>query len=155
VNAGYCPSCGAALTVEAPQSGSQWNQQTQIPQPPQTSYQQPAYSQPVPQQPTGRPTGVVILAILEAISGVFSLISGAVGSILPFGTVLGTVLILIGLLELFMAWSLYNGKSWARIAAIIIAIIGLLAIPIGTIISIIILYYLTRPNVKMFFNVKP
>jgi hypothetical protein len=99
---------------------------------------------------------VAILAVLEAIAGILSIASGAfMGGIVPILAILGIPLIVIGLLELFMAWSLYNGKSWARIAAMIIAIIGLLAIPIGTIISIIILYYLTRPNVKMYFSVRP
>ena len=67
---------------------------------------------------------------------------------------LGGLFILIGLVELLLAWGLYTGKNWARIVAIIFAILGLLAIPIGTIISIIILYYLTRPHVKAFFGVR-
>jgi uncharacterized membrane protein len=102
---------------------------------------------------------VVILAVLEVIGGVYTLISGAAagaffGLIAPPLAALGALYILIGVVDLLLAWGLYTGQNWARIVAIVFAILSLLAVPLGTIIGIIILYYLTRPNVKAFFGVK-
>jgi hypothetical protein len=151
--AAFCPNCGANLQSPTPSTPNQYPQY-QAQQPTQPTPPPP----PPPQQPQ-RPTGVVILTILEVIAAVYTLFAGAAaGTLLAFAAPvlagLGGLFILIGLVELLLAWGLYTGKNWARIVAIIFAILGLLAIPIGTIISIIILYYLTRPHVKAFFGVR-
>ena len=117
----------------------------------------------------GRPTGVAILAILEAIAGVYYLVTGFSVSIyrtlirLAFGIAsidsifVGAALIIIGLVSLFLAWGLWTGKGWARMTALVFAILSLIVSLIsrnlfGLIIDLIIVYYLTRPNVKQFFT---
>jgi hypothetical protein len=143
-NAAFCPNCGANL--------SSFQQQT-----PPTYQSQAPPQPPTPPQPPQRPTGVVVLAVLEVIGGLYSILAGAaagtiLGAIAPFLAAFGALFIVIGIINLVLAWGLYNGKSWARIVAMVFAVISLISIPIGTIIGIIILYYLTRPHVKAFFG---
>jgi len=109
-----------------------------------------------------RPTGVAILAILEAIDGIYYLIIGGgqslAAAILLIPRVLGTTLIIVGLASLLLAWGLWTGKGWARMVALVIAILGIILslIPpfhfVGLVIDAIIIYYLTRPNVKKYFT---
>ena len=123
----------------------------------------------------GRPTGVTILAILEAIAGVYYLAtgfgdfvatsiirtlagSGIPSDILPLiSRSVGAVLLIFGLASLLLAWGLWTGKGWARLIALVIAILSIIASLIsfhliGVVIDGIIIYYLTRPNVKQFFT---
>lgn len=120
--------------------------------------------------PTGRgerPTGVSILAILAFLQGLLLLAGGAAlmvlgpgmfplpgTSALPavFLAAIGGFLALIGLLYFLVGWGFWNGAEWAWLLGIVLAVIGLLGFPIGTLISIVILYYLTRPRVKRFFG---
>ena len=109
-----------------------------------------------------KPTGIIVLAVLYAIEGLFGLAAGAAmfggSSMFNFGmagavlSAVGAVLVIIGLIDLLIAYGLWELKSWARTAAIIFAIIGLLGFPIGTIISIIILWYLFKPEIKEAFK---
>jgi len=128
-----------------------------------------------------RPTGVTILAILEIIGGIFSLIAGLMFLVLfvamssmiggvpeaapfaillgAFGAVIGGLLILISIVCFIIAYGFWKGKGWAWVLGLIFAILGiisgLISLPMG-IISIIIngliIYYLTRPHVKAFFG---
>ena len=116
-----------------------------------------------------RPTGVTVLAVLYFIqsimmmatgfiidsmfSGMFDLFASLPGStgdglgmlcILPF--------IILGLVYFLIGFGLLKMKGWARTVAIVFAIIGLIGIPIGTIISIIILIYLFKPEIKAAFQ---
>jgi len=135
---------------------------------------------------TERPFGVTILAILEVIGGILSLaagafmlfaaaafgmmipgempggISGFVGLMMGLFSVIGIVVITIGLISFIIAYGLWNGRGWAwtlcLIFSIIGIIIGILSLPTGIIsliINILILYYLTRPHVKAFFGKGP
>ena len=123
----------------------------------------------------GRPTGVTFLALLEAIIGLYYLITGfselftaaVIRSLMLAGIsaqilpmvprALGTMLIIFGFLSLFLAWGIWTGKGWARMVALVIAILGIVLSflsfhLIGLVIDIIIVYYLTRPKVKEFFT---
>ncbi len=130
----------------------------------------PAPAPPPPvMAPKERPTGVTVLAVLYFIQGImmmvtgylidsmfgdmFSLLGDLSGSgdgglgmmcILPF-VILGIFYFIIGL-------GLLGMKGWSRKLAIVFAIIGLIGVPIGTIISIIILIYLFKPEVKAAFQ---
>lgn len=128
-----------------------------------------APGEPAPGMQRGaRPTGVTILAVLEFIGGLALL--GVGGMFMAAGPVLipadvpgagaifaalGGFIVLIGLLYFLVGWGLWTGRAWAWTAALVLAIIGLLGFPIGTIISVIILYYLTRPGVKRYFGKAP
>jgi len=125
----------------------------------------------------GRPTGVAILAILEAFVGVYYLITGfgefvaaaVIRSLALSGIthdvmamiprVLGTILMIVGLLSILLAWGIWTGKGWARMVALVFAIVAIILSLIslhfvGLVIDVIIVYYLTRPNVKQFFTKK-
>lgn len=62
------------------------------------------------------------------------------------------IFIVFGVICLVIAIGLLKLQNWARIVAMIFAVISLINIPIGTIIGIIILVYLTRPSVKAAFG---
>ncbi|MEM3671432.1 MAG: hypothetical protein QW767_06790 [Thermoprotei archaeon] len=98
--------------------------------------------------------GVIILAVLVGIGGLILLSTAFLGSLIlgPLGIVVSTVVAVLGFIQLYIAWGLYSGKNWARIIAMIFAVIDLIGIPVGTIVGVVILYYLTRANVKAFFS---
>jgi hypothetical protein len=127
--------------------------------------------QPKPQ----RPTGVTILGVLAILGGLAGLgggalllgLSGVVAAAYPGGAglvaALGALFLILGILELVYGFGLFGGKGWAWTLAIIGSVlnivVGIVTIAIGSfgsvlgvIISILILYYLTRPHVKAFFG---
>ncbi|MDQ3968192.1 MAG: hypothetical protein M3275_07335 [Thermoproteota archaeon] len=128
-----------------------------------------------------RPTGVTVLGILFVIAGAFTLLGGITtlvaipfvanvnlaqvsGSIL---TVLGAVLIPLGIASLVVAYGLFKAKSWAWYVAVALSIIGLVVNVIslvtadigaitgalvGIAINAIVLYYLSRRSVRQYFE---
>ncbi len=95
-----------------------------------------------------RPQSVTVLAILQLISGVFSLLDGlfillfagifgglgAVGFGAKVGTVIGgfiaifaAISFILGLLSLLLAWGLFQLKKWAWTGTLIVHIIATLA----------------------------
>jgi hypothetical protein len=120
-----------------------------------------------------RPTGVMILAGLEALVGLgflgFGALMGMGGAALFGGTILGAlagmfgmVMVLLGLVAFVIAWGLWMGKDWALMVAMVFAVLGILAglvtLPaglFGLLINAGILYYLTRPGVKAWFEAMP
>ena len=66
--------------------------------------------------------------------------------------ILSPIFLIAGILAMVFAIAFLTGRNWGRILMMIGAIIELFAIPIGTIIGIIVLWYLTRPRVKAYFK---
>jgi len=129
-----------------------------------------------------RPLGVRLLAILHVLQAVLALIIGLVlvtlgAYLLPFLTrmprfarhpgllgVIGGIAIVVALLYLLMSYGLWTGKGWAWTISLILAglgviisLVGLIARgAVGSVITLIldavIIYYLTRNNVKIFFG---
>ena len=105
-----------------------------------------------------RPLGVTILALLQIIGGIFSLIGGSIFFIIPIiGWIIGGVIVFLALLDLLIGWGLWSMKSWAWMAAIILNIISLIiAIPtfdyISIIIALIIILYLQQGDIKSRFR---
>ncbi len=179
----FCPSCGAPIVVE-------------------TAPQVPPRQVPERKRPShlvARPVGISVLAFLEAIVSLFTLIGGialnglavflAAGGwgVIPqqelerafrempwaqaFAGVqlaslttavlmaIGVIVLLIAIVGLVMAWGLWAAKRWARTVTMVLAAIsilsGIFSLP-GSIISILIyaaiIYYLTRPHVKAYYN---
>jgi uncharacterized membrane protein (DUF2068 family) len=96
-----------------------------------------------------RPLGVTIIALLTIISGIGFLVS--------------IILIPLGIAFLVMAYGLWKGKGWAWTITLVLSFIGialgLASIVTGNVVSIlpviinaIIIYYLYRPDVKVFFG---
>jgi uncharacterized membrane protein HdeD (DUF308 family) len=88
----------------------------------------------------------------------------ASGSIL---TVLGAVLIPLGIASLVVAYGLFKAKSWSWVVAVVLSIIGIIVNVIslvtsnmgaitgalvGIAINAIVLYYLSRRNVRQYFG---
>jgi hypothetical protein len=122
-----------------------------------------------------RPTGVTILGVLFVIAGAFTLLGGQTalaqesGSIL---TVLGVLLIPLGIeilciASFVVAYSLFEGKRWAWSVAVVLSIIGLVvnvvslvtasmlpmaAAVVGVAVNAIVLYYLSKRNVRQYFG---
>jgi uncharacterized membrane protein (DUF2068 family) len=118
-----------------------------------------------------RPTGVTILSILFALESLLFIVAGigALGIsalfgpvVLGIGIIVGGFLVLLGLIGLFVTWGLWTGQGWARIIAIILAVLGLIVTILGAIglepisiigllINIVILWYLFQPHVKAYY----
>jgi len=160
----FCPSCGLELSV--------------------LIVQEPVQAPRIPEQVNQRPTGVTVLAALEILSGLLLLgvgalmfaVVGSLGAMVysPYVpefpaflsglglSVIGVIMVIIGIIGFILAYGYLNGLGWSwtlgLILGIISIIIDLMFLPtgaIGILINTIILYYLTRPNVKRFFGKEP
>lgn len=110
---------------------------------------------------TRRPNVVTFLAVLYFLSGLMEAavaiyLANAgrqpafrIASFIAIGIAIGAM-ILAG-----MAYGLIAMRSWGRVLQIIISILGLLAFPLGTIISIMLLIYFFKPGVKALFSGRP
>jgi hypothetical protein len=115
-----------------------------------------------------KPSGVVLLAILQLLQalaalavGVLALIAGAL--LLPiFGLILAFFPLLLGIIGLILFYGLWNLKSWAWLWALIINILGILLGLFGNLaditnliqlaLSVIIVIYLLMPATKAHFK---
>lgn len=78
-------------------------------------------------------------------------ISGDIGAI--FGLSIAVLFLLGGIgLSLVGGIGLLLGKDWGRIVSIVNAVLSLFAFPIGTVIGVLVLIYLTRPEVRGYFE---
>src|SRR4051794_25509995 len=108
-----------------------------------------------------RPALVTILAILHFVTGPLMLL-GALGVFASAGSGnesdrffalgAGIALLLMGAASLATGIGLWKMREWGRVLQIVIACFGLIGIPLGTIVSILLLVYFTRPNVKLLFS---
>ncbi|MCX6801666.1 MAG: hypothetical protein NT067_00990 [Candidatus Diapherotrites archaeon] len=69
-------------------------------------------------------------------------VAAAGGFIGMIAGVLGIIMLVLAILALVVGWFLLKGKNWARWVAIIFAVLSLLGFPIGTIIGIVVIYFL-------------
>jgi len=164
----FCSSCGKLLSDEAkfcPSCGTPI-QLVMAPTPMQAS------------KVTERPSGITILAALEIIEGLIGSIIG-IAILFSFGilrellpvpstylplvqavlTVVGSLVLFIALVNFVIAYGLLNGTSWAWTVSLVFAVIGILrglfTLPMGILtigIQVLIIYYLTRENIKSYFE---
>jgi len=126
-----------------------------------------------------RPTGVTILAVLEALGGLVWLLAGAgmmmVGALMPiFGVglpmflgaiagLMSVIFLIFGIIAFVLAYGLFSGRGWAWLWSLVFAVIGIILALfeamssfgsgiLPMIIYLVIVYYLTRPHVKTFFG---
>lgn len=110
-------------------------------------------------------TGGLVVAVFGLIvAAMFSsgtALGGVIGRLASYMSLTGIVLFLGGLFSLFVGWGLWKGSEWAWTLAVILEILGLIAgiiaIPyglIGVLVCGLILYYLFKPNVKVWFEKK-
>jgi lysylphosphatidylglycerol synthetase-like protein (DUF2156 family) len=130
------------------------------------------------QQQKQRPLGVTIISILTILGGIGFLATGIVPLVAtPFlsdsnvspavlvglSSGIGIALIILGLAYFVMAYGLWKGKGWAWSITVVLSFVGIVlgVVSIATgnvaaifhiIINAVVLYYLCRTHVKMFFG---
>jgi uncharacterized membrane protein (DUF2068 family) len=119
---------------------------------------------------TARPDGVVLVAVWFIINTVLALLGALAIAIFALPAVtrdtvgddryfavaavsFGLVLIVVfGVLDLITAVGLLRLRDWARWLAIVLAAMGLLAFPVGTIVGGFIIWYLLGDEAKRAFG---
>jgi hypothetical protein len=118
-----------------------------------------------------RPDGITVLAVWHFVQAFFLLIgacsllaipmSGVFGEIndpigefwAGFGVTCGVIWLLItGVALVLSGWGLLRLKQWGRWLAFVLAIFGLFAFPIGTVIGAVIIWYLLRDETREVFE---
>ena len=121
-----------------------------------------------------RPLGVVILVVLEVLGGILGLGGGSlllgIAGIMTFRLraevlllALGLIFTIIGAIQLFLAYGLWNGKGWAWTWTLIFAIIGIVLSVVSLVgghiwgivrlvADVLLIWYLNTPRVKVFFR---
>ena len=116
--------------------------------------------------PSGeRPLGVTILAILEILGGILSIIGGfglvtlamLMGPLGFLFMIVGGLTLLLGIIALIIGWGLWSLKSWAWMAALIINLINLILNILSggylsAVINLIIIIYLQQGDIKSRFR---
>jgi uncharacterized membrane protein (DUF2068 family) len=121
-----------------------------------------------------RPDGITLIAVWHFIVALFSLI-GLCAMSIPIVAVLADagnagdtmialvallfaviVIIVLGVAFGVVGWGLWQLKDWARIGAIVLAVLQLPGFPLGTIVGGLTLWYLlSDPDAKAAFQVAP
>ncbi|MFW9953410.1 MAG: hypothetical protein ACFFD3_02575 [Candidatus Thorarchaeota archaeon] len=116
---------------------------------------------------SGKPTGILILAILQLISALYYCAIGGLAVIAAAGAGIfgiffafaGLLMLIIGIIGLILFYGLWNLKRWAWFWTLIANALGVLAgimdpiaNIIGLAISIIIIIYLFVPDVRAAFR---
>lgn len=80
--------------------------------------------------------------------------AGLLGNVLlgATGIFLASVFAAFGVVALFIAAGIAKGRSWARIAGTVLAVLYLAAVPVGTVIGIIALMGLLGPDARDWFG---
>lgn len=118
-----------------------------------------------------RPLGVTILAILSALGGIMAILGGMAimgvsalaSEIGALGAAIGGITLIMGLIQLVIAWGLWTGKGWAWLLGLIFGVLGILmalasmvggnfSSLVSLAINAIIVYCLYTPPVKAFFG---
>ena len=127
-----------------------------------------------------RPTGVTLLGVLQGFLGILLLLGFIALTIVSFGLpelfphmrllfpvrlfVVAIILLVLALVEFMLAYGLWSGMSWAWVASLAFALLGIvfaifslfLRPGIGEIISLLvnllIVYYLMQPRIHSYFG---
>ena len=92
--------------------------------------------------------GGTVIILLFAVGGILAGEVRAVPILAVVATILGSLLLTIGIAKLICGWGLLARKKWSRVFAIIMAIIGLINIPFGTALGIYALWILFKPEAE-------
>ena len=92
--------------------------------------------------------GTVFVALPAGITAIVGIVQdpGALIATLILG-VIAFVLMTFCILFLVVAYGLWTMRQWARVAAIALAMLSLFAVPLGTIIGGVTIWYLIKPEV--------
>jgi type II secretory pathway pseudopilin PulG len=108
-----------------------------------------------------RPGGITAIAVLEFLVGFvllamagfsfFLVAQGKQESALAIAGV-GVVYVFLALLKFAAGFGLLGLYSWGRLLEIGLCVVGLLGIPCGTLLSVVVLIYLLKPGIKLLFS---
>ena len=120
-----------------------------------------------------RPDGVTAIAVWFFVDALLMLIFACILLAIPFSGVIdeindpigefwvvftvtcGVIFILLsGVLSVIAGWGLLIMKEWARWLAIILGVFSLFAFPIGTVIGVLIIWYLLKEDVREAFKME-
>jgi hypothetical protein len=96
--------------------------------------------------------GVLFLIGIGAASSMSSDDATAAAVIGIIGLIVGVLFVLIAGANLVVGWGLWQRREWARIGAMGLAILRLLNIPLGTVVGVLIIWYLMQDQVKSEFQ---
>ncbi len=145
-----------------------------------------------------RPVGVTAIAVLDIVGGVLLVLGALIMLLLetlaasllgpfvifilrPFLTAIIAVFMISAVIDLLLAWGLWNGKNWARLVTIILSALGIigpvlgllifsaqlrlpattvwamlqgsiLTLIVGIVINVLFIYILMRRDAKAFFQ---
>jgi len=117
-----------------------------------------------------RPDLLTLVVAWQFISAFFAFIGVCVLAIFAFPEVIGplwgpaltgvifglsvAIVILLALIGISVAGGigLLRGQEWGRVLSIVNAALNLFAFPFGTIIGVLVIIYLTKPEVTAYFN---
>jgi hypothetical protein len=97
--------------------------------------------------------GTVFVALPTGITAIVGIVQdpGALIATLILG-IIAFVLMTFCILFLIVAYGLWTMRQWARVAAIALAMLSLFAVPLGTIIGGVTIWYLIKPDVSEQFR---
>ena len=146
----YCPQCGVALPIPAPRFCPSCGADL-APGAPLTAI--------------ARPGVVTFLAVLQFLGGAVNALGGVLLVALAawaddrsMQSVLGLVgagVLAIAAVQFVCGAGLWKLKPYGRTIQIVLASIGLIGFPIGTVIGVLMLVYLMKPGVKLLFSGRP
>lgn len=88
--------------------------------------------------------------VLASFAGLSVIASGAAGAMESVAVlVIGVLLVFVAASSVVVGWGLRMLRIWARVPAIVLAVIGLLGFPIGTLINAYILWLLASRKGRM------
>lgn len=108
-----------------------------------------------------KPMGVTFIIVLFTLMGLINIGTAFLTLkeagqlpwfLLPVSTVASAVLFLIGIFQLFTAYTVWAKEPIAKVLVILFTVFGLLSFPIGTVLSIITLVILFTPEVKAYLS---
>lgn len=108
----------------------------------------------------------IILGALGVLKGLSYFVGGALGSLfsgqfvgaivgVATSAVFGIIFMCLAALRVAAGFGLMNGQQWARYSIIVLAVLGLLNFPIGTIFSVYSLWVLLSAEGQREFNTSP
>lgn len=124
--------------------------------------------------PRSRPDGVTLTAIWFIIGSILPLLGALAIVIFAYPAVLGSetsgtdrylavagvsfglfVVLLLAGVNVATAVGLLRLRPWGRVLAMVLAALGLLAFPVGTIVGVLIIWYLLTPEAEAAFGTAP
>lgn len=101
----------------------------------------------------------IVPILFQLIGGVLLIVIGVL--LLDFNLILSILMLIVGVVAFGVAWGLWSVQQWSYPASMICALVylffALVTLPIGFLLlfaGISLIYFLSKPEIKEFFNIK-